>query len=237
MFSIRLITAISVLILSASILFAQQPAPQPTPQPAPQPSPDTLSGRYEGVAKSDGGESPVVLEIKRDGAKISGNAKAGETAADITEGTFTNGTLTLKFGSAGTLTAKVEGDKITGDWITPNRKGMVELKKVVPGATDTATAPINLSGEWDGVADANGQTVPFALILKIEGEKVTGSSSSQLGESVISSGTWKDGQLNFVLEGASGVVTMNATVIEGKLSGLFDFAGQLQGKWVAVKKK
>lgn len=227
--SIRLLTAISVLILSATFLFAQQPAPQP--------SPDTLSGRYEGVAKSDGAESPVVLDIKREGAKISGNAKAGETVADITEGTFANGSLTLKFGSAATLTAKVEGDKITGDWITPNRKEMVELKKVVPGATSAAAAPVNLSGEWEAVADANGQTVPFALILKIEGEKVTGSSSSQLGESVITSGTWKEGQLNFVLEGASGAITMNATVIEGKLSGLFDFAGQVQGKWVAVKKK
>jgi hypothetical protein len=224
----KLIAAISLVLFSSVVLFAQEPAPQP--------SPDTLSGRYEGVAKSDGAETPVVLEIKREGARISGNAKAGETTADITEGTFTNGALTLKFGTAGSLTAKVEGDKITGDWMTQNRKGMVELKKVVPGAT-IAAAPINLSGEWEAVADANGQNVPFALILKIEGEKVTGSSSSQLGESVITSGSWKDGQLNFVLEGASGNITMNATVIEGKLSGLFDFAGQLQGKWVAVKKK
>lgn len=232
MFSIRLITVISVLILSASVLSAQQPAPQP----APQPSPDTLSGRYEGVAKSQGNESPVVLELKRDGAKFNGHAKAGETSADITGGTFVDGSLTLKFGPAGTLTAKVDGDKITGDWITENRKGTVELKKVAPGATDAGGA-INLTGEWEAVADANGQPVPFALILKIEGEKVSGSSSSQLGESVISSGSWKEGQLNFVLDGASGVITMNATVIDGKLSGVFDFAGQLQGKWVAVKKK
>jgi hypothetical protein len=29
---------------------------------------------------------------------------------------------------------------------------------------------------------------------------------------------------------------MSATVIEGKLSGEYDYAGQLQGKWVAVRK-
>jgi hypothetical protein len=29
---------------------------------------------------------------------------------------------------------------------------------------------------------------------------------------------------------------MSATVIEGKLSGEFDYAGQLQGKWVAQRK-
>lgn len=232
MFSMRTIIVISVLVLSASTIFAQQPAPQP----AAQPSPDTLAGRYEGVAKSQGNESPVVLDLKREGARFSGQAKAGETTADITEGTFADGTLTLKFGPAGTLTAKVDGDKITGDWTTENRKGTVELKKVAPGATNADSA-INLTGEWDAIADANGQPVPFALILKIEGEKVAGSSSSQLGDSVISSGSWKDGQLNFVLEGPSGVITMNATVVDGKLSGLFDFAGQLQGKWVAIKKK
>jgi hypothetical protein len=29
---------------------------------------------------------------------------------------------------------------------------------------------------------------------------------------------------------------MSATVVEGKLSGDFDYAGQLSGKWVAVRK-
>jgi hypothetical protein len=29
---------------------------------------------------------------------------------------------------------------------------------------------------------------------------------------------------------------MSATVVEGKLLGQFDYAGQLQGKWAAVKK-
>jgi hypothetical protein len=29
---------------------------------------------------------------------------------------------------------------------------------------------------------------------------------------------------------------MSAKVIDGKLSGEFDYSGQLQGKWVAVRK-
>jgi hypothetical protein len=73
-------------------------------------------------------------------------------------------------------------------------------------------------------------------VLKVEGENVTGSSSSQLGDSTVKSGSWKDGKLVFQLEGQNGVISMSAVVIEGKLSGEFDYAGQLQGKWVAVKK-
>lgn len=224
----RLSTVIAVIGLCAGFAFAQPPATQtPVPQTA-----DTLSGRYEGTAKSPEGEMPVSLEIKKDGNKIVGHGTAGTTTAEITEGTFANGTLTIKFAGdkGGTLTAKVNGDKITGDWVADTRKAAVELKKV-------ATPAVNLTGEWEAVADANGQPFPFTLTLKIDGEKVTGGSSSQLGQSVISSGTWKDGQLNFVMEGQNGAITMNATVVDGKLSGEFDYAGQLQGKWVAVKKK
>jgi hypothetical protein len=215
---------IAVIGLCAGFAFAQ---PAAAPQTA-----DTLSGRYEGTAKLDGTEVPVKLELKRDGTKVTGNGTAGQTTAEISEGTFVDGTLTLKFaGQGGTLIAKLNGDKIIGDVVNGARKGTVELKKVA------TPAPINLTGEWEAVADANGQPFPFALTLKVEGEKVSGSSSSQLGESQITSGSWKDGQLTFALEGQNGVITMTATVIDGKLSGAFDYAGQLQGKWVAVKKK
>jgi len=219
-----------VLVTSIVVLGQQAVAPAQTP-------PDALSGKYEGVAKTPGtADAKVLLELKKDGAKITGRAVTGETSVDISEATFADGTLTLKFvGREGALTAKVDGDKIAGDWVTSGRKGTVELKRI-PAAAPAASGPINLTGEWEAVADAQGQPFPFALTLKIDGEKVTGSSSSQLGDSVITSGTWKDGQLNFQLDGANGVVTMSATVIDGKLSGVFDYAGQLQGKWVAVKK-
>jgi hypothetical protein len=95
---------------------------------------------------------------------------------------------------------------------------------------------VNLNGDWEAVADANGQPFPFLLTLKIEGERVTGGSSSQLGEASIKEGVWKDGKLSFQLEGTNGTITMSATVVEGKLSGEFDYAGQLSGKWVAVRK-
>ena len=120
----------------------------------------------------------------------------------------------------------------------------MELKKVPPAtaaapaaaAPTTSPAAVNLNGNWEAVADANGQTVPFLLTLKVDGETVTGSSSSQLGEATIKGGSFKGGKLVFDLEGASGVISMSAVVIDGKLSGEFDFAGQAQGKWVAVKK-
>jgi hypothetical protein len=198
---------------------------------------DVLSGRYEGTAKVAGSpDSQITLELKNEGGKISGRVMNGQANIEISEGTLVERKLSLKLGSAakdGVLTATVDGDNITGEWLAGDQKKTIELKKAI--ATKVA-APINLTGDWDGVADAQGQPFPFLLTLKVEGEKVSGSSSSQLGEAMISTGEWKDGRLSFQLNGSNGVITMSATVIDGKLSGEFDYAGQLQGKWVAVRK-
>jgi hypothetical protein len=160
----------------------------------------------------------------------------------VTDGKFESGTLTLNLGKDAVITAKVDGDKLVGEAAHGTEKMPVNLKKVTAAAAVAPATPaapadaVNLNGQWDAVADANGQPFPFLLTLKIDGENVTGSSSSQLGEAQVKSGTWKDGRLSFQLEGSNGTIVLSATVIEGKLSGEFDYAGQLQGKWVAVKK-
>jgi hypothetical protein len=202
---------------------------------------DTLSGKYEGVVKAAGvAEEKLSLELKNDGGKISGRLTNGSTAVDVTEGTFANSKLALKLGAAakdGTISATVAGDTITGDWTAGATKRSFELKRVPAAAAATpAASAVNLNGQWEAVADAQGQPFPFLLVLKLEGETVTGSSSSQLGEAPIKTGTWKDGKLLVELESQNGTIALSATLVEGKLSGEFDFAGQLQGKWVAVKK-
>ena len=205
--------------------------------------PQDVSGTYEGMVKRPGAsaEEKVSLELKSDGGKIKGRATHGDRTAEVTDGILENGTLTLSFGNEAKFVAKVDGDKLIGEAVHGTEKMTMELKKVTPGATvapaaAAAPAAVNLNGEWDAIADANGQPFPFLLVIKVEGENVTGSSSSQLGDSTVKSGSWKDGKLVFQLEGQNGVISMSAVVILGKLSGEFDYAGQLQGKWVAVKK-
>jgi len=208
-------------------------------------TPNNLSGKYEGTSKTEGGaDVPVTMDLKQDGSKFSGRLSSAHNTGEISEGTLSGSNLTLKLNADGkeaTITGRVEGEKITGTWLMGTQKGVVELKKVVPPAAVAVEAspatPVSLSGDWDGVADAQGDPFPFSLTLKVDGEKVTGGSSSQLGESKISTGSWKEGKLNFQLDSANGVVTMSATVVDGKLTGEFDYAGQMQGKWVAIKKK
>ena len=208
-----------------------------------------LTGTYEAMVKiPNRGEEKVTLELKTENAKISGRVTHGPKTADSTEGKLENGTLTLNFGEGRIITAKVVGDKLVGEATDGNEKIPVEFKKVTPAAAAAAAPPsttaaepaaaaaFKLDGEWDAVADANGQPFPFLLTLKVDGENVTGSSSSQLGNATIKSGSWKDGKLVFQLEGQDGIISCSAAVIDGKLSGEFDYAGQLTGRWVAVKK-
>ena len=227
----KLTTLLLTFLLGATVALAQTP-------PAASTSPGVV-GVYEGTMKGQ----PVTLEVKTKDGKLQGQLKAGEKAYDLTEAAVNGeGTLSFTFGKDGKLDGKTDGSKITGNWIVGTEKSPIELKKVpvvtsAPAAAPATAAPaVNLSGQWEAVADANGQPFPFLLTLKVEGETVTGNSSSQLGEAPVKDGTWKDGKLSFVLEGGNGNIAMVATVIDGKLSGEFDYAGQLQGKWVAVKK-
>jgi hypothetical protein len=192
----------------------------------------TFAGKYEGKAKSPDGEVALKLELTEDAGKYAGQVTSPHGVYKIVSANVADGLLTIEAegnGTKGKLTLRQKGDTLAGDFTADGRTGPVEFKKA---------APLDiLSGDWDAVADAQGQPFPFSLTLKLDGEKVTGSSSSQLGTSTVSTGTWKDGKLAVMLESGSGQIALVATMVDGKLSGDYDFAGQLSGKWVAIKKK
>ena len=206
---------------------------------------DSLTGNYEGIVKTpDAREIKVMLELKNEGGKLSGRVMHDNKTTDVVDGKVENGTLTLNFSGDRKMVLKVDGDKLVGEAIDSKEKVSIDLKKVAPAAASAAapaapvaaTNAVNLNGNWEAIADANGNPVPFTLLLKVEGEKVTGASNSQIGDGTIKSGTWKDGKLVLEIETSGGVIAMSGTVVDGKLTGEFDYAGQVQGKWVAVKK-
>lgn len=214
---------------------------------------DSLSGKYEGVAKSEQmGDIPLTVEIKNDNGKLSGKIDTPQGPAAITSGTFDNGKIVMKFdagGNEGTVTAMFDGDKISGKWELAGQGGGLELKRAAmgsgtPGApagaakpAPAATAGDPISGEWDATADAGGTSLPFTLKLKLEGDKVSGSSDSAQGTAALSKGSFAGNKLSFSLETPNGAIGMTAMLKDGKLVGDFDFAGQMTGKWEATKKK
>ena len=208
---------------------------------------DTLSGKYEGVAKSEQiGDIPLTVEIKNDNGKLTGKIDTPQGPAAITGGTFDNGKIVMKFdagGNEGTVTAMLTGDKISGKWELGGQGGPLELKKsamvaAAPAASGAAPAAAGdpISGDWDASADAQGTAIPFTLKLKLEGDKVTGTSDSPQGSAPLSKGTYVAGKISFSLETPNGAIGLTGMVKDGKIVGEFDFAGQMTGKWEAKKK-
>ncbi|MFY9610663.1 MAG: hypothetical protein WAU45_18885 [Blastocatellia bacterium] len=214
---------------------------------------DNLSGKYEGVAKSDQlGDIPLTVEIKNDNGKLSGKIDTPQGPAAITSGTYADGKVTMKFdagGNEGTVTATVAGDKITGKWELAGQGGPLELKRAsMVAASPSASAASGgsaavpaagdvVSGDWDASADAQGTAIPFTLKLKLDGDKVTGTSDSAQGSAPLSKGTYAAGKLSFTLDTPNGAIGMTGMIKDGKIVGEFDFAGQMTGKWEATKKK
>ncbi len=192
----------------------------------------SFAGRYEGTAKKPDGDIALTMELTESAGKFSGQVTSPHGVYTITTAQVTDGALIFEAecnGSKGKATLRQQGEMLKGEFTVDGRTGSVEFKK--------AAAVDDISGEWDAIADASGQPFPFTLTLKLEGEKITGSSNSQLGTSTVTSGSWKDGKFAVILESGNGPVALAATMVEGKLSGDYDFAGQLQGKWVAIRKK
>lgn len=233
----------SLLVITLLMLASAVSAATITPQ-----SSDKVSGKYVGLAKSPAiGDIPITVTLKNDNGKISGSVDTPNGPAPITAGTFADGKLTMKIDAGGneiTINAKLDGDKLTGDWELAGQTGTLDLKregammepKPATPAAPAAAAGDPVTGEWDAAADAGGQSLPFTLKLKLEGENVTGSSESQMGTAALSKGSFKGDKLSFTLDTPNGAIVFTGTLKEGKLAGDYDFAGQAQGKWEAKKK-
>jgi len=218
-----------------------------TTRPA-QDKPADIAGKYEGVAKSQAiGEIPLKVEIKNEGGKLTGKIDTSQGALAITSGSYAaDGKIIMKFdagGTEGTVTAKPVGDKIVGEFELGGQTGTIELKKVsamaaapaTPATSSPAAAAGPIAGEWDASADVDGQALAFSMKLKVEGETVTGETTSAMGTGTLK-GTFTADKLSFVLDAGGTAITMTAVLKDGKLTGEYEVPGQAKGKWEAKKK-
>jgi hypothetical protein len=243
----KVITTVTALLLVSICAMGQSSTTK-------QASGDPLSGSYKGIAKSQElGDIPITVDIKNDNGKLKGKIGIPQGDATITDGSYADGKVTLKFdaaGNEGTVTAQLKGDKIVGDWAVAGQTGTLELTRAEMAAPTPATPPAGastgaskpaaagdpISGEWDASADAQGTEIPFTLKLAFASGKVTGESSSAMGTASLSEGTFANDKLSFTLEIPQGKLTFTGTVKDGKISGDYEMAGMGSGKWQAKRK-
>ena len=224
-FVLTVVAAGLLVFLAPLIASAQDPAKA---GPAAQVS---FAGKYQSAAKGSGGDALMTLQLADEGGKYSGHLVTPQGQFEVVKGQLAEGLLSLDLdqkGAPAKLSLRQREDKLVGEFSRADQKEAVELKRID-----------ELSGDWEAVVNLNDQNYPFSLTLKVEGDKVSGGSNSEIGAATITKGVWKDGRLVLELTGGSGaIILLDATLQkDGSLMGNLDFNGQASGRWVAVRRK
>lgn len=115
---------------------AAAPAPTPPPTPAVANAADPISGDWDGLVDTPDQQREIVLKLKLDAGKVSGEVGSDMGTIGLQSGTWADGTLTLAFpfqsGDTITMVAKLQegklvgtlsiGDQMTVAWVAVKRK-------------------------------------------------------------------------------------------------------------------
>jgi hypothetical protein len=196
-------------------------------------------GVWDLVFNTQRGETPAQLTLKKDGEKMSGTitSQIGEAAvtAEVKDKTLTiwftfrdqNGssqiamTGTIDGGALkGTLTA--DGTP-AGDW------------------TGRRPAKADLSGTWNVTIQTDNFTATPTLVLKQDGDKLTGEYTSQMYGKFPVTGTVKGADVNITfpmnVEGNAITVVYAGKVDKDQITGSANYGDMLSGTFTAARKK
>jgi hypothetical protein len=109
-----------------------------------------------------------------------------------------------------------------------------------PPTPAPAKTPIDVTGVWDMVVESPQGQMNVTATLKQEGEKLTGTQASQMGE-VALEGTVVGVDIKYQIAidmGGQQMVIVFAGKVDGDtMSGLFDFGGRGRAPWSAKKRQ
>lgn len=103
-------------------------------------------------------------------------------------------------------------------------------------AKDKLPKPGKMAGTWECTSHGSSQgDMPFTLYLEHMGEAITGSVSSPLGGTDITSGLFKKKNLEIRLETPNGTYVLSAKLRKGQLSGQWSHDAGESGTWEGKK--
>jgi zinc protease len=202
--------------------------------------PVNANGKWNLKMSAMGQNLDVNLDLKQEGEKVS-----GEMSSPIGKGAIEEGKLN---GNKFTGNAKVsfQGQpvtlKIAGTIDGDNMKGTVDSgfpgapafafsgKRAAGEMPKPATTPVpasnsnDLSGNWTIETNAEGSPISIDMILKQDGEKLSGDLSSAIGSGKVTSGNFKDGKIE-----ATMMIDFQGNPVEVKLVGTVEGGKTMKG--------
>jgi hypothetical protein len=198
------------------------------------------SGTWDVVVTTSDGQNQAVLVLKKDGEKLSGTVARPQREAIPVTGTQKGAEVTMAFSISsqngplaismrgrqdgesmkGTITIGTEGQ---GDWTA--------ARTATAAASPGNTSPVDLTGTWALQVLTEAGTRTPTVVVKQDGNKLSGQYKSQLGE-VPLNGQIKDKDFTFqatlTFDGNPVTITYTGTVDQHTMSGkvtLGDFGG------------
>jgi hypothetical protein len=109
-----------------------------------------------------------------------------------------------------------------------------------PPKQDAKPEKIDISGAWDMSIDTPQGQMALTVTFKQDGEKITGTQTSPMGESPLE-GTLVGNELKYTItidmQGQQATISFGAKVDGAAMSGVYEFAGMGSGAWTAKKKQ
>jgi len=234
--------------LAAVILFAAT-----TPVPAAAQS--DAAGIWDVSFTTPNGPMTAALTLKKDGEKLSGSI-AGPQGEVAVAGTQKEKAIVVNFSVqtpngpfAIVMNGNQDGDAIAGtmdfggqgqaDW-TGKRRAAQAAAASVPAGGGAQDQPADVAGAWALQIDLGGNAGTPSVTFKQDGEKLTGTYSSQVvGEHPIT-GTIKGNAISFgfeaSFEGNAVKVTYSGTVDKDTMKGSVKFGDLGEGTFTGKKK-
>jgi hypothetical protein len=216
------------------------------------------AGTWDVNLTTPNGPMTAALTLKKDGEKLSGSI-AGPQGEVAIQGTQKDKAVVVNFSVqtpngpfAITMNGNQHGDAIAGtidfggqgqsDWTAKRRAagGAATAPASEPAAQAESKDKVDVTGVWAFQIDLGGNTGTPTVTFKQEGEKLTGTYSSQvLGEQQLT-GTVKGNAISFgfqaSLEGNAIKVSYTGTVDKDTMKGSVTFGDLAEGTWTAKKK-
>lgn len=109
---------------------------------------------------------------------------------------------------------------------------------LVFAASANSHAQKSVTGDWDGAFETPGGSRPFKLVLKVDGEKLTGTAKRSSGDVPIT-GTVKGSDITFAYTinygGNDLTLTFSGKINGDSMSGSVSFGGNAEEVWSAKR--
>lgn len=182
-----------------------------------------ITGKWKGkMSGQDGNQMELTFNFKVDGNVLTGSINSSFGDMQISNGKITGDDFTFDVDVNGNVMTNI--GKVMGDKIKLSVKDMpMEMELIKEGAVASSTGASKIDGVWVSKVQGPEGDMEITTTFKVDGNKLTGTSASPMGETPLSNGKVNGNEFSYDIEFGDMKITNNCKylpndTIESKVS-------------------